>query len=120
MTRKKETHAPVSQEDTAQVQQLLGQFHKIAVKLHASSSQTEAEAALADITTLSEAAQLALLKALSKEHDTDAADVLLAINHLSQSKLARKEARRPLIPLEPPPLYPNYLPPTPRPRPVPT
>ena len=116
MTRKKETHTPVSQEDTAQVQQLLGQFHKIAVKLHASSSQTEAEAALADITTLSEAAQLALLKALSKEHDTDAADVLLAINELSQSKLARKEARRSLIRLEEARIYPKWIPPIDRPQ----
>ena len=116
MTRKKETHAPVSQEDTAQVQHLLGQFHKIAGKLHASSSQTEAEAALADITTLSEAAQLALLKALSKEHDTDAADVLLAINELSQSRAARKEARRSLIRLEEVRIYPKWSPPIDRPQ----
>ena len=116
MARKKETHAPVSQEDTAQVQQLFGQFHKIAAKLHISSSQTEAEAALADITTLSEAAQFALLKALSKEHDTDAADVLLAINELSQSKPARKEARRSLIRLEEVRIYPKWSPPIDRPQ----
>jgi len=108
MARKKEIHAPVSQEDTAQAQQLLGQYHKIANKLHTSSSQTEVEAALADITHLSEAAQFSLLKALSKEQEADAADVLLAINELSSSKAIRKEARRSLIRLEEVRIFPKW------------
>ena len=111
MARKKETDTIVSQEENAQVQQVLGQFHQLAGNLHNSSSQEEAEAVLADINSMPEASQLALLKALSKEHDTDAADVLIAINELSPSKSIRKEARRSLIRLEGAKVYPGWNPP---------
>ena len=114
MARKKESNIPVSQEDTEQAQQLLGQFHQIANKLHSSSNQAEAEAALVDVNNLPESAQAALVKALSKEHDTDAADVLLAINELAQSKAIRKEARRSLIRLEEARIYPVWSPPVDR------
>src|SRR5947207_3398926 len=85
MTRKKETDTVVSEEDSAQVQHMLEQFHQLAGNLHSSSSQEEAGAVLSDINSMPEASQLALLKALSKERDTDAADVLIAINELSHS-----------------------------------
>ena len=111
MTRKKETNSVVSQEDNAQVQHLLEQSHQIADNLHNSSSQEEAEAVLSDINSMPEASQLALLKALSKEHDTDAADVLIAINELSPNKSIRKEARRSLIRLEGAKVYPGWKPP---------
>ena len=113
MTRKKETDT-VSQEDNVQVQQVLGQFHQLADNLHNSSSQGEAEAVLDDINSMPEASQMALLKALSKEHDTDAADVLIAINELSPNKSIRKEARRSLIRLEGAKVYPGWSPPVSR------
>src|SRR2546430_13877971 len=93
MTRKKETGTIVSEEDNAQVQHMLEQFHQLAGNLHSSSSQEEAGAVLSDINSMPEASQLALLKSLSKERDTDAADVLIAINELSPSKNVRKEAQ---------------------------
>ena len=111
MTRKKKTDTVVSEEDNALVQDLLGQFHQIAANLHGSSSQEEAEAVLSDINSLPEASQLALLKALSKEHDADAADVLIALNEFSPNKSIRKEARRSLIRLEEAKVYPRWNPP---------
>ncbi len=111
MARKKDTHSIVSQEDDTQVQHLLGQFHEIAHALHSSTDQTQAEVALADISSASEAAQMGLLKALSKEQDSDAADVLIAINQLSPIKEVRKEARRSLIRLEGSKIYPHWHPP---------
>src|ERR1700730_16885321 len=111
MTRKKETDTDVSEEDNAQVQHLLGQFHQLAGNLHSSSSPEEAGAVLSDINTMPEASQLALLNALSKEHYTYAADVLIAINELSPSKSVRKEARRSLIRLEGAKVYPGWNPP---------
>src|SRR5260370_37661602 len=111
MASKEDTTAGVSQEDAAQVQRLLRQFHKVANNLHTSTSQNEAETALADVINLPEAAQLALLKALSKQRDADSADMLLAINELSPDKAIRTEARRSLIRLQEPHLYPKWNPP---------
>jgi tetratricopeptide (TPR) repeat protein len=111
MARKEDTTPAVSQEDAVQVQRLLRQFHKVANNLHTSTSQNEAETALADVINLPEAAQLALLKALSKERDADAADMLLAINELSPDKAIRKEARRSLIRLQEAHIYPKWNPP---------
>src|SRR5437870_623721 len=99
MTKKKQ-HVTVSSADAAQVQSLLGQFHQIAQALHNSTDQKQAETALATIINTSEATQLALLKALSKEHHTDAADVIAAIHDLSSNKNVRKEAQRSLIRLQ--------------------
>src|SRR5438067_1689246 len=101
MTRKKELAlSSLSQEDTQQVQHLLAQYHHIAETLHSSSNRADVEAALKPFDALSEAAQLAAMKALSKETTADAADMLTAINTLSTSKEIRKEARRSLIRLE--------------------
>src|SRR5258708_10233618 len=100
MASKEDSSQAISQEDAAQVQDVLGQIHNIAKNLHSSSDQKEAEAALAAVNSLQEAAQMALLKGLSKEHDTDAADVLRAINELSPITAIRKEARRSLIRLQ--------------------
>jgi tetratricopeptide (TPR) repeat protein len=111
MSRKKETAISLSQEDSQQIQLLLGQYHQIAETLHSSTNQVEAEAALQPFATLSEAVQLATLKALSKENTTDAADLLAAINALSTSKDIRKEARRSLIRLEATRIYPQWTPP---------
>src|SRR5690348_17028760 len=97
MTRKKAIDFSVSQEDDAKVQHLLEQVHQIADTLHASTSQRQAEAALSEISSMPESTQLALLKALIKERNTDTADVLEAIHELSPNKGVRKEARRSLI-----------------------
>ncbi len=93
MTRKKETDTVLSEEDSTQVQHMLEQFHQLAGNLHSSSSQEEAGAVLSDINSMPEASQLALLKSLSKEHDTDAADVLIAINELSPTYACLSNAR---------------------------
>ena len=109
--KKKTTQIPVSQEHSTQAQHILEQYHEIANKLHASTNQEQAEAALSEINNMPEGAQVALLKLLSKEHHTDAADVLIAINELSPAKDIRKEARRSLIRLEELRIYPEWSPP---------
>jgi tetratricopeptide (TPR) repeat protein len=113
MSRKKEvhTHLPVSQENEAQAEHLHEQYHHIAGDLHVSSSREQAEGALAEISNMPEATQMALLKILSKEYDTDAADVLNALHELSPNKNIRKEARRSLIHLEGARVYPDWSPP---------
>src|SRR6266436_7922277 len=111
MASKEDSSQAISQEDAAQVQDVLGQIHNIAKNLHSSSDQKEAEAALAAVNSLPEAAQMALLKGLSKEYETDAADVLRAINELSPIKAIRKEARRSLIRLQENRIYPKWSPP---------
>src|SRR5438105_8486934 len=111
MTRKKETHITIPAEDHAQIQHILEQFHQIAHDLRNSTDQQQTEANLTDINNLSESSQMALLKALSKEPHTDAADILLAINELSPNKQVRKEARRSLIRLEEAKIYPQWHPP---------
>ncbi len=108
MTKKKATSLPVSQEELMQVQHLLAQVHQIANKLQSSVNENEAHDALTEINALSEGAQMALLKALAKEHDTDAADVLITVNELSPIKNVRKEARRSLIQLEEIRVYPQW------------
>ena len=84
--KKKTSQIPVSVEETTQAQDLLGRYHEIARNLHESTNQAQAEAALAEINNMPEGAQMALLKNLAKEHHTDAADVLVAINELSPDK----------------------------------
>ena len=114
MAKKKTKQIPVSQEDSAQAQRVLEQYQQIANNLHTSTDQKQAEAALTEINNMSEGAQIALLKALSKESHTDAADVLVAINELSPVKGVRKEARRSLIQLEGARIYPEWSPPVDR------
>jgi tetratricopeptide (TPR) repeat protein len=109
--KKKTTQLAVSQEHITQAQPIFDQYHEIAENLHASTNQEQVEAALSEINSMPEGAQVALLKALSKEHHTDAADVLVAINELSPIKDIRKEARRSLIRLEEVRTYPQWSPP---------
>src|SRR5262249_21035830 len=100
MVKKKSTQISVSPEENVQAQHMFEQYHQVATNLHESEGQEQAEAVLTEINALPEGAQIALLKALSKEHHVDAADVLAALNELSPLKTVRKEARRSLIQLE--------------------
>ncbi len=111
MTKKKNTQISLPQEENTQVQYVFEQYHQIANHLHASKDQKQAETALVEINNLSESAQIALLKELSKEHQVDAADVVIALNQLSPLKSIRKEARRSLIRLESARIYPQWEPP---------
>src|SRR5438445_152783 len=111
MTLKKESNSSLYKEENAQLKHSIKQFHRIADKLHASTNKEETEAALSEINNLGEATQAALLKALSKEHESDAADIALALNELSPNKSVRKEARRTLIRMEEARLYPQWKPP---------
>ncbi len=114
MTRKKENDTLLSVEENAQVQQILAQFQLLAADLYQATSQEQVETILATITSLSEAAQMALLKELSRQHTADSAAILLAINELSLDKNIRKEARRSLIRLEEAKVYPDWQPPVTR------
>jgi tetratricopeptide (TPR) repeat protein len=111
MAKKKNTQLSISEEENTQVQHVLEQYHQLANNLHVSEDQKQVETALAEINTLSESVQMALLKELSKEKQVDAADVLIAINELSPLKSIRKEARRSLIRLESAKIYPRWEPP---------
>lgn len=53
---------------------------------------------------------MALLKNLARTHDSDAADLLLAIHELAPQKAVRKEARRALIQLAGAKVYPSWTP----------
>jgi len=108
MAKKKNVPLQISQEDKNQAQQVLEQYHQVAEDLHTSASREQAETALTVINAISEPAQMTLLKALSKEIHTDAADVLVAVNELSPVKSVRKEARRSLIQLEGAKIYPGW------------
>src|SRR6266487_6527336 len=112
--KKKTTQTLLSQEDNTRAQPILDRYHEIAENLHKSTNQEQADAALTEINNLPEGAQMALLKALSKEHHADAADDLIAINELSPAKSIRKEARRSLIRLEEVRIYPQWSPPVDR------
>ena len=83
MPKKKHQSLQVSEEDKTQAQRVFEQYHQIAEGLRLSTTREQAEAALAEINSMTEPAQVALSKALAKERHTDAADVLLAINELS-------------------------------------
>ena len=111
MAKKKTKPISIAQEDNIEAQHVLEQYHQVAQNLRQSTDQKQAESALTEINNMPEGAQIALLKALSKEPHTDAADVLLAINELSPIKSVRKEARRSLIQLEGARIYPGWRPP---------
>jgi len=115
MAKKKNTSISLSQEDNARVQEVLEHYQQIAGNLHTSADQKQAEAALTEINNMTEGAQMTLLKALSKERHSDAADVLSAINELSPMKNVRKEARRSLIHLQEAKIYPQWNPPVQQP-----
>jgi tetratricopeptide (TPR) repeat protein len=110
MSQKKETGTQLSQESHQQIQDLFSQYHQIAERLHNSTDQAQAEAALADIAILPAPTQLALVKTLARENTTDAADVLAAIHALGTHKDVRKEARRGLIRLEATKTYAQWKP----------
>src|SRR3989442_4976248 len=110
MTAKKQTKYSIPHGDNAQIQHLLEQRHDIAEELHNSTSRAQAETALAELMQIDEASQLALLKALARQQDTDAADILLAINELTPNKAVRKESRRALIQLAGVKIYPSWTP----------
>src|SRR6266536_3377612 len=112
--KKRTSQIPVSEENTSQAQYVLDRYHEIDRNLHESTNQEQVEAALAEINNMPEGAQMALLKDLSKERHTDAADVLVAINELSPTKSVRKEARRSLIALQGVRIYPQWSPPVDR------
>jgi len=109
MTKKKQQHISISQNDEAQAQATLNQIHKVVQAIHRSDDQKAAEDALASITAMTETGQLALVKALGKMQHSDAADVLVAINAFAPLKEVRKEARRSLIRLEGVKVYPQWL-----------
>lgn len=115
MAKKKHLSLHVSQEDQTQAQRVFEQYHQIAEGLHSITTREQAEAALAEINSMTEPAQMALFKSLAKERHTDAADVLLAINEISPVKGARKEARRSLIQLQGAKIYPQWHPPVDQP-----
>jgi tetratricopeptide (TPR) repeat protein len=110
MTADKQRDASVPYKDSDQLAHLLERRHEIAEELHKSASRAQAETALAELTEADEASQMALLKALAKQVDSDAADVLLAINELTPNKAIRKEARRALIHLAGTKVYPSWTP----------
>ena len=87
---------------------MLEQYHQIAVELRKSRGRDQAEAALVAVNNLPEGVQVALCKALAKERNQDAADVLAAINELSPIKNVHKESRRSLIQLEGAHIYPRW------------
>ncbi|HLQ11147.1 MAG TPA: hypothetical protein VK134_06060, partial [Ktedonobacteraceae bacterium] len=82
MAKKKTGQLSISQDAQEQAQQVFEQYHRLAGKLRESAERQAAEAALAEINSLSESAQFALLKTLGREKSADAADLLLAINEL--------------------------------------
>jgi len=112
--KKRTSQIPVSEENTSQAQDVLDRYHEIARNLHESTNQEQMESALAEINNMPEGAQMALLKDLSRERHTDAADVLVAINELSPTKSVRKEAKRSLIGLQGVRIYPQWSPPVER------
>ncbi|GAC1357821.1 MAG: hypothetical protein NVS4B11_33280 [Ktedonobacteraceae bacterium] len=115
MAKKKNTKISVSQEDSIQAKPILEHYHQLAENLRSSPDQRQVEAVLSEINTLPERVQMALLKALAKEHHSDGADVLTAINELGPMKEVRKEARRALIQLEGAGIYPQWKPAVPQP-----
>lgn len=114
MPQPKDRDTTVSPETNEHIQHILDTIHSIAQYLHESNNEAQAKEALAEIDNLPAATQMALLKALSKQQETDAADVLLAINELSDDKIIRKEARRSLIRLEEAKIQPRWQPPVSR------
>lgn len=110
MSRKKESSPPLAQDET-QIHSLLTHYHEIAQHLHTSQDQAQVESALAPLYALPEGAQIAWLKALSKERTTDAADILASVYAVSTQKEVRKEARRSLLRLEAAKISSDWTPP---------
>ena len=98
----------IREEDTAQAQEVLARYHEIAAELGKRISRDQAQSALTDINSLTEAAQFALVKGLAQERERDAADIALALNELSSLESVRKEARRALIQMRQTGIYPQW------------
>lgn len=111
MAHKRESGTALSSEDQERVQQQFTNYHQLAERLYTTTNQSEAEAALSEIQTLADAAQIAVLKLLAKETESAAADVAAAINAFSPNKDVRKEARRTLLRLESAKVHPQWTPP---------
>ncbi len=111
MARKNENDTIISDEENTQLQRVLELYQEVAQHIRSSTTQAQTEAALYDITSLSETTQMALLKALAKEQTGDAADVLTALNAFSPNKEVRKEARRSLLRLDAAKIYSQWTPP---------
>ncbi|MEO8970815.1 MAG: tetratricopeptide repeat protein [Ktedonobacteraceae bacterium] len=118
MAKKKQQSPRVSQDDNIQAQNIFEHYHQIAKELHASTSRMQVGSALSTVSELPESTQLALLKMLAKEPQTDAADILLAFNETSPVKDVRKEAKRSLIQLQGAKIYPQWSLPDEQPAPV--
>lgn len=110
MTANKKTQTDVPQGDEARVQHLLASRQEIAEALHGCTSRVQAEEILSAVFASDEATQMALLKNLARTHDSDAADLLLAMHELAPQKAVRKEARRALIQLAGAKVYPSWTP----------
>ena len=110
---KKQSTNSIAQEEETLVQQQLANYRQIADALYGSNDISQAEEALAPITSLLEDTQIVLLQALSREKTTEAANILLAANTFAPVKEGRKEARRSLIRLEGARVYPQWTPPSP-------
>lgn len=107
---KKQPPATPQQIDSTLIEQQLAHYQDIAQAL-SKSGYGETESVLEPITGLEEATQIAFLKALSKEHTIEAANVLAAINTFAPAKEPRKEARRSLIRLQEARIFPEWTPP---------
>ncbi len=112
MTKKKDTPFQISQEENEQVESIVQGYRQRAQTLRETADRQQVETALADINALPEAAQMALLAALTKESTSEAAVILLAIHQFGSLKAVRKEAKRALIRLEGARVYPYWQPPT--------
>ncbi len=111
MARTNENNPTLSAEENTQLQSLLDRYQELAQQIRTTTMQAQAEAALADITSLSEKVQIALLKALAKEQTSESADLLTALNAFSPNKEIRKEARRSLLRLDAAKIYSSWTPP---------
>ncbi|GER89241.1 hypothetical protein KDW_34030 [Dictyobacter vulcani] len=87
---------------------LLQHYQDIAHQLNSSDSVAEAKAVLEPIYSQPEATQVAFLKLLAKQHNTEAADIIQAMYTLNENKEIRKEARRRLIQLEGEDIYADW------------
>ncbi len=111
MARKDEHTTTLSDEENTQLQNILERSQELAQEIRSSTTPTQAETALSEITSLSEDVQMALLKALVKAQTLDAADILTAVNAFSPDKEVRKEARRSLLRLDAAKIYSRWTPP---------
>ncbi len=104
----KQSQAPVG--DEVFIQHVLEKRREIAEGLRQSTSRGQASQVLGEIFQEAAGTQLGLIKALARQQDVDAADVLLAMHELAPQKEVRKEARRALIQLAGGKIYPSWAP----------